>query len=84
MLSCVAFTHQLLGTVGVPENQTLLLFITAVIVTLASYWSWLFGITVNEGSHLLFASLSLSLSLCLFFSLYLSVSSWMAPLTTVT
>jgi hypothetical protein len=46
MLSCVAFTHQLLVTVGVPENHTpdaeqLLLFITAVIVTLASYWYWL-------------------------------------------
>lgn len=46
MTNCVQFTHQLLTTIGVPENHTpdaeqLLLSVTAVIMTLVSYWYWL-------------------------------------------
>ena len=46
MLQCVQFTHNFLISLGVPENHTpsaeqLLLSVTAVIVTLSSYWYWL-------------------------------------------
>jgi hypothetical protein len=43
MSYCVQMTHQFLITIGVPANHTpdaeqLLLSVTAVIVTLSSYW----------------------------------------------
>jgi hypothetical protein len=46
MSQCVQWTHQFLITIGVPANHTpdaeqLLLSVTAVIVTLSSYWYWL-------------------------------------------
>lgn len=46
MKRCVEITHNILTTIGVPENHTpdaeqLLLSVTAVIVTLTSYWYWL-------------------------------------------